>query len=574
MRHLPQLRIIQQQFDRPDKRSYSSTASSGKVSTEKRGSCEDESNAKLSNSDRGDSPSSSSEPPTKIRKKPGRKPNPASPELRKEQNRAAQRAFRDRKERHLQEMEVAIKELKETNTKLTQRSQQDAQQFKTSLETLQSENYYLRQVVLSFEAALSKSGNSAILHEVKTELYHRHYEKYAAKSQPGSPPPPGQDTESAIPSLFIPNATLPQQGTEGVSRAQERPLSTTETSMTTTITTSATCSKSAIPPMSKTSTPPSSSSSSSPKTPTTSMWDGFGEKPTEAHDSTIFSTSSIVYKAPTSCSQQPDSNSGKLVKATSPFEPMAVPIFPRSFFTETGAYLGKRPEYTNCDNVFDALQSSHFPPGTLQSIISGLSTPQEIVNDASLLDQLHSHHRPLRDPVMCAGQAAITFSTTALDSPSNPSPLPPPTATACGEEEEDESSRDNEDEFEISTTLGLDDGLKQQVIPSHRLQLEIKVLASAPPAVDPNIDGRIYGLPHDPRIDLIPCPRLRAQMILHQKRFDVEELCTLLLDGAKCHGHPLDPHSWELPESFFDRYGFLLGEDMLRHRNKVWPQND
>lgn len=35
--------------------------------------------------------------PIKIRKKPGRKPNPASPALRKAQNRAAQRAFRERK---------------------------------------------------------------------------------------------------------------------------------------------------------------------------------------------------------------------------------------------------------------------------------------------------------------------------------------------------------------------------------------------------------------------------------------------------------------------------------------------
>lgn len=37
------------------------------------------------------------QPPVKIRKKPGRKPNPASPALRKAQNRAAQRAFRERK---------------------------------------------------------------------------------------------------------------------------------------------------------------------------------------------------------------------------------------------------------------------------------------------------------------------------------------------------------------------------------------------------------------------------------------------------------------------------------------------
>jgi len=63
-------------------------------------------------------------------------------------------------------------------------------------------------------------------------------------------------------------------------------------------------------------------------------------------------------------------------------------------------------------------------------------------------------------------------------------------------------------------------------------------------------------------------------MILQQNRYHIEDLCDLLIAEAKCHGHPLDPHSWELPDAFFDRYGFLLGEEMLRHRNKIWPKKD
>lgn len=216
-------------------------------------------------------------------------------------------------------------------------------------------------------------------------------------------------------------------------------------------------------------------------------------------------------------------------------------------------------EYTKQPTMFDELQSSLFPPGTLQSLIHNeLPTPQEIVNDVPLLDQLDSSASS-KDPVISSGYQAFPFSLSLMDSP-----LPNEPSSILD---------DDNGEYRLSTpTLGLDDGLKQEVIPTKRLQLEIRVLASAPPAVDPNIDVKVYSLPHDPRIDLIPCPRLRAQMILHQNKFDIEDLCQLLINEAICHGHPLDPHSWELPERFFDQYGFLLGQEMLRHRNKIWPK--
>ncbi|OAQ31761.1 Bzip transcription factor Pap1 bound To Dna, partial [Linnemannia elongata AG-77] len=63
---------------------------------------------------------------------------------RKEQNRAAQRAFRDRKERHLQQLENMIKELKDTHHHAGVRFQRESQQLKSIIESLQSENYYLR----------------------------------------------------------------------------------------------------------------------------------------------------------------------------------------------------------------------------------------------------------------------------------------------------------------------------------------------------------------------------------------------------------------------------------------------
>lgn len=85
--------------------------------------------------------------PIKIRKKPGRKPNPASPALRKAQNRAAQRAFRERKERHLRELENTIRTLREQRNNAVQ----ELNAVKAKLDGYKAENWYLRGVVLTLQ---------------------------------------------------------------------------------------------------------------------------------------------------------------------------------------------------------------------------------------------------------------------------------------------------------------------------------------------------------------------------------------------------------------------------------------
>lgn len=85
--------------------------------------------------------------PMKIRKKPGRKPNPASPALRKAQNRAAQRAFRERKERHMRELEIAIKQIREQRDKL----HTENELLKADQEIMRSENWYLKGIVLTLQ---------------------------------------------------------------------------------------------------------------------------------------------------------------------------------------------------------------------------------------------------------------------------------------------------------------------------------------------------------------------------------------------------------------------------------------
>ncbi|KAF9926439.1 hypothetical protein FBU30_003972 [Linnemannia zychae] len=544
MRVLPELRIIQQEFDRRDKRPYSKTG---------RGASEDD-------EDDG---------PNKIRKKPGRKPNPASPAVRKEQNRAAQRAFRDRKERHLQEMESTIKELRETNNGITQ----EARRLRDANELLQSENFYLREVVFSFETALSKGGHVVILQEVKAELYRRHYEKHSAKKlvpPPTPPPQPAstQDQSMASDPLFVPTSSFlvrPEctEATSSILQKQEFGRAV-ENAVTLTINCSKSTSSSASVASSISASSESGTAPDSPPLPSRAfspiMWEKPGSKQmVDTQDDNVFSINSdILYKSPSPRSFL-DAYHARLARSNSPYSPITIS---RSAISGQDTEMVSRPtEYTKQPSVFDELQSSLFPPGTLQSLLhNNLATPQEIVNDVSLLDQLGSDESSKDDAISTPYQAH-PFSMSLMDSPvpNEPSSI----------------LEDDNGEFRLSTpTLGLDDGLKQEVIPSKRLQLEIRVLASAPPAVDPNIDPKIYSLPHDPRIDLIPCPRLRAQMILHQNKFDIEDLCQLLINEAICHGHPLDPHSWELPERFFDRYGFLLGQEMLRHRNKIWPKKD
>ncbi|KAG1640701.1 hypothetical protein G6F44_006566 [Rhizopus delemar] len=94
------------------------------------------------------------DPPIKIRKKPGRKPNPASPALRKAQNRAAQRAFRERKERHTKELEAGIRTLKEERDRLLKENEKVTDEN----EVLKAENWYLKGIVLSLQLICLQQG--------------------------------------------------------------------------------------------------------------------------------------------------------------------------------------------------------------------------------------------------------------------------------------------------------------------------------------------------------------------------------------------------------------------------------
>jgi len=109
-----------------------------------------------------------SEDKDKVVKRPGRKPLTSEPtSKRKAQNRAAQRAFRERKERHLHDLEVKVEELE----RASQSTHQENGQLRAEVERLQVEVKEYRKR-LSWLASGSGSGLSTMnsLHSTSRNL--------------------------------------------------------------------------------------------------------------------------------------------------------------------------------------------------------------------------------------------------------------------------------------------------------------------------------------------------------------------------------------------------------------------
>ncbi|KAG0360866.1 hypothetical protein BG005_009701 [Podila minutissima] len=498
----------------------------------------------------------------KVRKRPGRKPNPTSPTVRKEQNRAAQRAFRDRKERHLQQLENMIKDLKDQHFLVTSGYQREARTLKATIEALQSENYYLREVVFAFEIALSKAGQLAILNDVKEELFRRHYEKHTVS-----------DTTTSTGDSLSPRALSDLEHRDGQDRKPARETlqrmlnssdpfspahSATSSSRQTTPAGPATPQMVPESPATVKSEPhmsPSPAPSASPAPRQQSM----DSEPIHTPHPLSVSLRNDSFIDPNSMPSMTNNNSNNreiLYKAPplfislgtdepvtrSPFESLSAPM---PAYTQPGTVLGKKTEYTKHPSVFDELQSSLFPPGTLTSMHINMATPQEVVNDSSLFGEQSQGGSPVEESPFGSGLRKAITSSTSTGPPFTYSRIISPEVLAK---------------------------YPKGFLGPHRLERELQMLAMVPPTMDPDIDSKIYDLPHDPRIDLVPCPKMRAQMILHQSKYDTEELFQLILHTSVCHGSPFNPSDWQMAPEFFDRYGYLAGKELERLRNKTWPK--
>ncbi|KAI1317167.1 DNA-binding transcription factor yap1 [Mortierella claussenii] len=107
-------------------------------------------------SDEGHSPGEGKPAP----KKAGRKPLTTEPtNKRKAQNRAAQRAFRDRKERYVKSLEERIKELEDLNPgKTDTKLAEENMNLKVLVQKLETENYFLKEQAFTFDFPISQPG--------------------------------------------------------------------------------------------------------------------------------------------------------------------------------------------------------------------------------------------------------------------------------------------------------------------------------------------------------------------------------------------------------------------------------
>lgn len=80
---------------------------------------------------------------------------------RKAQNRAAQRAFRDRKERYVGELEDKIAELEEENASWAGKLEKETKNLKKRVEELEAENYVLKGTAFTFDFPLEKARNTS-----------------------------------------------------------------------------------------------------------------------------------------------------------------------------------------------------------------------------------------------------------------------------------------------------------------------------------------------------------------------------------------------------------------------------
>ncbi|KAL7753578.1 DNA-binding transcription factor yap1 [Sorochytrium milnesiophthora] len=105
--------------------------------------------------------------PLKEKKKAGRKPSTAEPSnKRKAQNRAAQRAFRERKERYIKQLETRVQELEAQPGRLGARAastssegsgattlEEENARLRAMIHKLEAENYYLKGMSFTFDVA-------------------------------------------------------------------------------------------------------------------------------------------------------------------------------------------------------------------------------------------------------------------------------------------------------------------------------------------------------------------------------------------------------------------------------------
>ncbi|KAH6894414.1 transcription factor PAP1-domain-containing protein [Thelonectria olida] len=156
----------------------------------------------------------------KVSKKPGRKPLTSEPTSRKAQNRAAQRAFRERKERHLKDLETKVEELE----KASEAANHENGLLRAQVERMTTElNQYKQRVnVMTNTKSLPREKvpfGSAAINNLSDVNFQFEFPKFGMLPGPPSsklqksgsnPTSPHQQVSATTPSSALSNGNSPQ----------------------------------------------------------------------------------------------------------------------------------------------------------------------------------------------------------------------------------------------------------------------------------------------------------------------------------------------------------------------------
>ncbi|CAG8503250.1 7971_t:CDS:2 [Funneliformis caledonium] len=416
------------------------------------------------------------------------------------QNRAAQRAFRERKERHLRELENTIKTLRENQYDSALKVQRELTHYRSLIEQLEAENYYFKEVAFTFECALNKiNGNNDATTKIKNAL------SLNVPARSSTPSQPLTGVSGIIGHMTSTFAPVSSNG-RGVSSPVSSNVMMSPNGSSTISTTSVSVASSPL-------TPESIAESISPSS--TFFAEEF------AREMTLADMKPFVNSTPgIQISHEPP------FVGSNPFNSSIVSLY-KSAISSSSQVMSKS---NSTSSTGSTVSSSGDNANTNKNNPTSTGANSPFMNGAVFdLSDVFSAYLNDNDLEEFPG---VEFNNSD-DLPSS-------------EQQQDTTKRFSKEEEQI-------------------IRLSKKVGQTYPHPVVPEIrhplteeQMRYLTLDHDRRIDMIPCFHLRSRMIQYQDQYDLYELCELLINKAKCHGEPLDPDSWELPDEFFERYGVLV----------------
>ncbi|KAI7854055.1 hypothetical protein BDC45DRAFT_569598 [Circinella umbellata] len=435
--------------------------------------------------------------PVRPRKKPGRKPNPPSPAQRKAQNRAAQRAFRERKRREMQEAELNVKR------SMYQRDQaiQEANMLRQKNEELLYENNYLKGFVLTLKLACmaNRVDVPKFWDANKTDVYGSDHLTFSRTK--GIP----QSLE-----FFLDHQRHIISHSSSLSAsASEKETSKNED-------------KDLLAKVS--SSPPSTIQ--------------------DLYSSLLDSTSNNNSKVSTSLSSlsspMSDPSDATLTDLdVASIAPQLANHLENSFFQQLlSTDLVPRGQAGNLASIL----TQHQQQSSLPS--QPITNENNDNNDMDISVYLNDPMDTLFDNTANNTDAAKNVLTTTKESDSLS------TDTSSSETEE---SRQVKEEI-INSAIKTPSFCPKEAI--NRLR-SLQNASKDPTLFTPTELQRT--IPHDRRIDIIPWPPLRDHMILFQDFYDVDDMFDILVENAVFTGGEIgNPDCWLVPKRFLVKYWFLL----------------